>query len=393
MSTQCRLLIITDTYAGQPGGSERHLYNFIKSVSPSFSIDLYQLIPSGNPMLDDGSFLENENVQLHSRPLGSILSFTMLRLVLELWRVVRSNQIDIIVSYHEKSDILNFLLSSLPGVKVSSVSSKRDMGFKLQGALKLIMKFITPKLKVITCPSQSIADQMVSDFSTLPEFTHVIKNGVDLGEYAIASDKEKLDLKEKLNIDKDYRVMICTGWLKPVKGHKYLIDAFSDFRKNVTEKWKLILLGAGELEEDLIEQAVSHDVREDIIFAGIQSNVQDWLKISDMAVTATLSEGLSNALIEAAATGLPIVGTLVGGNPEVVEDGKTGLLVPSKNSTLLSEAMQKLASNENLRLSMVKAARAKSEADFSVNSMTNKLENLYLSLISERSERGQYVDS
>jgi glycosyltransferase involved in cell wall biosynthesis/peptidoglycan/xylan/chitin deacetylase (PgdA/CDA1 family) len=393
MEAQCKLLIITDTYVGQPGGSERHLFNFFKSVSPTFQIDAVQLIPTGNPMLKDGVFQGNQNISLHSRPIEGVRSIAMLKLIYELWCLIRKNNIQVVASYHEKSDIINFILKCLPGISIKTVSSKRDMGFKLHGQLKTIMQFITPKLKNITCPSQSIADQMVSEFSTIKRHTHVIKNGVNLDRYLVSTEEQKKELKQALGINEKTKVMISIGWLKPIKGHKYLLDAFSQFTSMCTEDWTLILLGEGELELALKQQAESLGIAGKVIFVGVQKNVSEWLGASDLAVSATLSEGLSNALIEAAAVGLPIVATNVGGNPEVVEHGETGLLVAAKDSQALASAILAITSNSALNTLMGTQARKKAEVDFSIINMSMQLELFYLSLLSKECQQVNFLEN
>jgi len=381
MANSSNILIITDTYVGMPGGSERHLYNFLTSISDDFQVDVIQMIPSGNPMLQDGPLAERPNVILHSRPLTNVRSRDMLHLVIELWKMIRAKEIKLIVSYHEKSDILNYILKLIPCCSCKSVSSKRDMGFKLEGNLKRLMHFITPKLKNITAPSQSIAKQMIEEYGISECDTHVIPNGVDLTTYKISTDKIRTDLRGKLELPTDVKMMTSVGWLKPVKGHQYLLEAFSIFTKEVSQKWILVLLGEGELEEELRDQAKKLSILDDVYFVGFQDNVQDWLGASDLMVSATLSEGLSNALIEATATGLPIVATNVGGNPEVVEHDFNGLLVESEDSLGLCRAIESIASNENMYIEMSKNSRIKAERDFSNDTMVDRLETLYKSLL------------
>jgi glycosyltransferase involved in cell wall biosynthesis len=384
MANTSNLLIITDTYVGMPGGSERHLYNFLTSISDDFHVDVIQMIPSGNPMLQDGPLVERPNVILHSRPLTNVRSIDMLHLVMELWKMIRAKKIKLVVSYHEKSDILNYILKLIPGCSCESVSSKRDMGFKLEGSLKRLMHFITPRLKNITAPSQSIAKQMRDEYGIAKSDTHVIPNGVDLTTYKISADKIRTDLRGKLELPQDVKIMASVGWLKPVKGHQYLLEAFSIFTKEASKKWILVLLGEGELEEELRDQAKKLSILDDVYFVGFQDNVQDWLGASDLMVSATLSEGLSNALIEATATGLPIVATNVGGNPEVVEHDFNGLLVEPENSLALCQAIKSIASNENMYVEMSKNSRIKAERDFSNDAMVTSLEQLYKKLIGKR---------
>ncbi|MEH6449002.1 MAG: glycosyltransferase family 4 protein [Oleispira sp.] len=381
-----KILIITDTYVGWPGGSERHLHNFLTSISDDFQVEVIQMTPTGNPMLADGPLVERPNVTLYSRPLMNVKSKKMFSLILELWLLIRKKEIQLVVSYHEKSDIVNFVLKLLPGTSFETVSSKRDMGFKLDGTLKRLMHIITPKLKNITAPSKSITKQMVDEYDISECDTHVIPNGVHLSTYSVTTDKTRITLKNKLGLPTNVRVMTSVGWLKPVKGHKYLLEAFSLFSKKNSTPWILVLLGGGELEDELKVQANNLCISDSVIFAGFQDNVQDWLGASDLMVSATLSEGLSNALIEATATGLPIVATNVGGNPEVVEHGFNGLLVDKEDSLALANAMWKTVNNNEQYLEMCKNSRIKAERDFSNNVMVKRLETLYEQLIGYRND-------
>ena len=381
MSNIKRLLIITDTYVGVPGGSERHLHNFLTSISDDFKVDVIQLIPTRNPMLVDGPLAERSNVTLHSRPLIGVRSKKMLYLIIELWRLIKKNEINLVISYHEKSDIINYILKLLPGISFISVSSKRDMGFKLEGSLKQVMHFITPRLKNITAPSHSIAKQMIDEFAIPKHNTHVIPNGVDLATYKIATTENRKELRNILGLPKNSRVISSVGWLKPVKGHQYLLEAFSLFTKNNPGEWILVLLGEGELEDELKAQAKQLSIFENVYFVGFQDNVQDWLGASDLMVSATLSEGLSNALIEATATGLPIVATNVGGNPEVVEHEFNGILEEKEDSFALSTAIETIVNEDRKYVEMSKNARIKAEKDFSNDTMVSRLELLYKKLI------------
>jgi glycosyltransferase involved in cell wall biosynthesis len=211
MNTLKKILIITDTYVGRPGGSERHLHNFLTSISDDFKVDVIQMIPAGNPMLADGPLAERPNVTLYSRPLTSVRSKRMFFLVIELWKLVRRNEISLIISYHEKSDIMNYVLKLLPGISFKSVSSKRDMGFKLKGNLKRLMHFITPRLKNITAPSKSIARQMIDEFGIPENDTHVIPNGVDLVTYKVSTPEVRLSLKNKLGLNSNSKIICSVG--------------------------------------------------------------------------------------------------------------------------------------------------------------------------------------
>ena len=378
MNEKCKILIITDTYVGIPGGSERHLYNFLSGVPNGFEIDVFQFIPSKNPMLNDGQFLSNPNIHLYSRPLTKIFSFNYFKIVLELFFRIFLDRPDFIVSYHEKSEITNYLISLIYGRKVISISSKRDQGFKLSGRLKGMIQFITPKFDYITAPSNSIKNWLIEDYNVDADKVSVINNGVDLSKFPSISELDKQTIKSKLGINEETNIMTIVACLKPVKGHQYLINGFSDFIKQSKDDWKLILIGDGELRQSLESQVNALDLKNNVRFMGYQNNVHEWLLASDIALSSSLSEGLSNALIEACAASCPIIATKVGGNPEVVVDGHNGFLVKAKDSESIKESMLILAGDIKLRKVMSMNARHKAITDFSNEAMVNALAYFYL---------------
>ena len=379
MNDKKRILIITDTYIGIPGGSERHLFNFCKGVSDQFEIHAYQLIPTLNPMLEDGSFFGRNNITLYSKPISSLLSLSSFKLILELVRLIQSSQIQMVISYHEKSDILNYLLKCIFRSQVSSITSKRDMGFKLTGRLRWAMKKILPSFDGITCPSSSIKDLLISEFSAKENKVCIINNGVELENYLDQGPGNYDLMIKQLSLPKNCHFITIVGCLKEVKGHSYLIEGFADFlsHQRDSKNWMLLVLGEGDLRLELMNQAKSLKVDKNIMFTGYQNNVHDWLNISDIVVSASLSEGLSNALVEACAAGCAIIATNVGGNPEVVTNGENGLLVEAKSSSSISDALSRLVLNESLLIKMGENSRLKATELFSNTAMVEKLEQYY----------------
>lgn len=380
MKDKKRVLIITDTYVGIPGGSERHLYNFFNGVSDRFNIIAVQLIPSLNPMLPDGYFLGRENIQLISRPIAKLLGISALKLLNELIHVIRTNDIQVVVSYHEKSDLFNCVLKLLFGKRIVSISSKRDMGFKLSSRLHWLMKKILPVFDGISCPSKSIKQLLISDFCAEEDKVFVINNGVELEHYLDSKAFDRISFIQSLSLPGDHSFISIVGCLKPIKGHKYLIQGFAQFLSKIDkqQKWTLLVLGEGELETELKALTQSLGIEENVIFAGYQTNIHEWLKLSDIAVSASLSEGLSNALVEACAAGCAIVATKVGGNPEIISNGKNGILVEEESAKQIALALLTLAENKELASELRDNAKTKAKLAFSNTIMVDRLEQLYL---------------
>ncbi len=370
----CKILIITDNYVGIPGGSERHLLNFCMSLSKDFDASVIQLHPRGNPYFKDAGYIK-DNVKLLSFRLSTLKSFRSLKCIIWTYKQILSFKPDVVISYHEMSDLLNIVVSTLPFTSHKTVSSKRDMGLKLNGSLGFLMKMINRRFSAITAPSKSIINLVNSEFNGRSEFTHVIPNGLNLADYG-QEYSQRNHLKERLGLPVNKKIIITIGWLRPGKGHEYLLKAFS--KLNNKNDLCLVLLGRGEDKQKLEDLSVELNIVSNVIFAGVQGNVNEWLSVSDVAVSSSLSEGLSNALVEAAASQLPIVATNVGGNPEIVEDGVNGYLVKSQSSDSLLSALLLLLNDNNKMMLMGQNSRIKAEKEFSIEKMVSSLESLYL---------------
>src|SRR5260370_31484667 len=118
-----------------------------------------------------------------------------------------------------------------------------------------------------------------------------------------------------------------------------------------------------------------------VVFGGFRKDVARWVTQVTLSVLPSLSEGLSNALLESVAAGVPIVATSVGGNPELVVDGVTGLLVPPRDAGALAAAMCRLLEQPAAARRFGQAARQRALDHFSIERMVQETERLYLSLL------------
>ena len=120
---------------------------------------------------------------------------------------------------------------------------------------------------------------------------------------------------------------------------------------------------------------------ERIVFTGFRSDVPDLLSEAAISVLPSLSEGISNALLESMAAGIPVIATRVGGNPEVVEDGVSGLLVPPRDSVALAAAASRVLEDEDLACTLGQAGIARVSQLFSIESSLHQTEHLYQRLV------------
>lgn len=373
----CKLLIMTDTYVGLPGGSERHLLNFLTNISDEFQVQVIQLNPDGNPYSDQLDKSLTDKVDFKSYPITSLKSIHSFFAILKIYFSILLFRPNLVISYHEKSDLINLLLSLCPFTSHKLVSSKRDMGLKLDGTLGDIMRRFNGRFSAITAPSNSIINMMVKKFNSKKEQSYAIPNGVDLTSYGKNLEKSD-EIKLKLGLPLNKTILVSVGWLREGKGHEYVIRAMAAMSEK--DRYSFVVLGEGPDKDRLLKLAIELGVEDNLFLVGMQKNVGEWLSVSDIAISASFSEGLSNALVEAAASELPIIATNVGGNPEVVEHGHNGILVEPREHLAIKQAIESICEEKDLLLNMGVNSRQKAEKEFSISNMVNRLETLYMTL-------------
>jgi glycosyltransferase involved in cell wall biosynthesis len=200
----------------------------------------------------------------------------------------------------------------------------------------------------------------------------VIPNGVDVNGLGCRCD---YGLTSPL-------VAVFVGRLHPQKGLDVLIAAFAEVvRSRPGIGWRLWLLGDGPSRPELETMAQQMGVAQDVKFWGQVDNVSTLLDRADIFVLPSRAEGMSNALLEAMAHGLPCVATRISGNTDLIQHGENGLLVQPESETALAEAMLNLADDEMLRRRVGRAARETVETGYSMDSIAQRYVELYDTLL------------
>lgn len=202
-----------------------------------------------------------------------------------------------------------------------------------------------------------------------------IHNGIDASQFHRREDQRVARAALGLPMD-DYVIVGAVGRLEEAKGFAHLIDAFAAVRARC-EKVRLVFAGQGPLKSLLQQRASDAGVSDRVTFLGFCNDVQRVYDAVDILALSSLCEALPYVLLEAMASRLPIIGTRVGGVPEVIADGESGFLVPPRDKGAMTSALRALIVSADLRNRMGIAGRGRVEKHFTEREMVSKTIALY----------------
>ena len=199
----------------------------------------------------------------------------------------------------------------------------------------------------------------------------VVPNGLDFEPFRPRPAREVL------------RQVVVVANLRPEKGHDVLLDAAPLVLQRFPDA-RFALAGGGPELEPLTARARALDVSHAVTFLGHQDDVSACLDANDIFVLPSRSEAFPNAVLEAMASGMPIVASAVGGIPELVENGHTGMLVPPNDPEALADRVCRLMANPPFAARLGETARATAQARYSFDRMVAGFENIYLTELTRR---------
>ena len=367
------MLVITDTDILLRGGSEGFLTKLLEGLDPDrFLVDVVQL-DRGDKCPDLQKLpISRSNLQLEYRPVGAVYGLAAWKVWRELRARVRHGDYDLVQSQHEKSDVLCAMLPTGP----LRISNRRDTGFQKGLMLRLLFSVLNRRFDLFIAPAQAILTRLVEYEGVDPAQTRCLPNGVDCEHYLPFSDADRRAQRQARGLPPEPYLFGCAARMVPVKRHRDLIDAFALVARTHPQA-RLVLIGRGPLEAALREQVAQHDLNDQVVFHGEESDMAKLLPLLDTFILASSTEGSSNAILEAMACGLPTIATSVGGNTELVEAGLTGFLVPPGAPDQLALAMCELLTRPELAQSMGQHARKRAVTQFSLPGMIAGFSSFY----------------
>jgi glycosyltransferase involved in cell wall biosynthesis len=292
------------------------------------------------------------------------------RVCLQLLRLMRNVRPDVVYTHDQKSEIAAVLASRIrPTALVGgyygrlAIYSRR---IQLQEATSRVsLRFY----KRVLANSKAQADELhhwglpAGAVTVLPSF-------VDTRALEPATAAERASARRALDIDDHQPVLTTVARLSAQKGHTFMLQALERVRQSYPDMVYLVVGDAesawhGESQRAMLAaETIERDLSGNVRFLGQRDDLHTLLHATDVLISPSLREGMSVILLNAMAAGLPIVATAVGGSPEVVEDERTGLLVPPADAAALAQAISRLLADGQQRAAFGAAGRQRVEARF-----------------------------
>jgi glycosyltransferase involved in cell wall biosynthesis len=224
--------------------------------------------------------------------------------------------------------------------------------------------------------SQEIASELDEIGASKNQYAF-IPNGVDLGKYFPVASSQKMEIRRTLNLPVSSLIALFVGRIIPEKRPEHLLAIWNAVREKFPTAL-LVMVGDGsELERLRVMQV------EGVHFTDKLDGVQAYMQAADIFVLPSAREGLSNALLEAQASGLPVITTAIGAAPELIQDGANGLLINVDDVPALQAAVLRLLGDADLRIKFF-AAGHRSVSQYSLENTADRLADLYRELIGGR---------
>jgi glycosyltransferase involved in cell wall biosynthesis len=248
------------------------------------------------------------------------------------------------------------------------VGTCHDMGTRLENPkLRWIVGWALRRTRRVAMVGAQVFARYVDSGLVASTRAESILNGVPLASFR-QGEAARHEARALLGLPADALVIGCVGRLVALKNHRLLIDLLP----RLCERFpglRLVIVGGGPLHEELSAQARALGVADRLTLAGERAGVSELLPAFDVFALPSQTEGLSIALLEAAASGLAIVATAVGGNPEIIHEGATGMLVPLGDADAMATALEALLRDPGRRASLGDAARAWVRQNASIEAM------------------------
>ena len=317
---------------------------------------------------------QGADVPVQDAWLGGLDSHGFRKTLVSLFHHIRKHSIDVIHTHNPKPHLFGVLVGLLSRTPV--VHTKHGRNYPGNAKRVWLNRQLARFSKKVVAVSEAAAE-VARDIECVPPANlMVILNGIDTTKFAPSTDAQSATSDVTIG---------TVGRLSKEKNCPMLVRAFAMLRRQLPNlDTQLLFVGDGPERPAIDAEARKQGVHEHCEFAGMQSEVEVWLKRIDVFCLSSITEGTSMTLLEAGASGVPAVVTDVGGNGEIVKDGDTGYVVPAGDEGAFADALVKLVEDGELRSRFGAAARDRVVERYSRESMVEQYVRVYKEVLKQK---------
>ena len=368
------------------GGAERQLYELGRMLLGShYRPIVFTLLPDG-PYID---LLQKAGVQVFVFPRKHRFDPFP---IWQISRLMRREKVMILHTYGFYGSVYGILATLFfrPPLVISSERATRSWVRPLNNPLYFaVQRYLARRTDYLVANAEAVKNFVAAEKGISADKVGVIYNGVDVTRFSNLDREREAILRTTLGIADDEKLVGVIARLDPMKDHVTFLRAVP-FILQYAPNTRFLIVGAGRLRDELESLTRQLAIADRVIFTGSQQGDQliDMMSALDILVSSSKEgEGCSNAILEAMALRKPVVATRIGGSPELVIDGKTGLLVDAQDPIALAEAIRRLLEDDSLRNTLGAAGYQRMLSRFSVQRMVQETVELYESLGKQRLAR------
>lgn len=369
-----RVLFIVDSF--NVGGTESQVAQIAQRlVRLGISVTIGCLKAEG-PLLEA---VRSAKIEIVEFRLGnSLYALRSQREILRLARFIQKRKFEVVHTHDLWSNLMGVPAAWIARTPII-ISSQRDLAH---------LPWYTPFRRKVIARVHRMADRVVANCSAVRDVLlsemgisadHVctIRNGVNVERLAQTQNQRRRFFPE---ISDDQKlVAVVANMSSPVKGHAYLLDAARKIRESVPGV-VFVLIGDGPLRAGLERDISDANLKECFIFLGKRDDAPLLLRCCDISLSPSLAEGLPNAVLEGMAAGLPVIATRVGGIPEIVEDGVSGVLIAPKSGEAIAKAVVQVLQRPEFARRVAAAGHRRVSEEFTFVRTIGQLLELYASV-------------
>lgn len=360
------------------GGAERVIADIVECLDRKrFEARVWCVTRGGetaDELVEKGAEVKILGISSYYNPLN----------IIRLSRFLKKEEPDIIHTHGYFASVIGRLAAQKAGIP-TIITHVHSTYREYKKRHILIERYLSRCTHKIVCCSEAVRNFVTAHEKIKEEKTAVIYNGADEERFSPGGDPSSA--RARLGIDRGSPVVGTVSSLTPHKGQEFLVQAAARIRETHPSA-KFLIVGDGPLRRSLEEQAQRLSLQSSLIFTGARRDIPEMLSLMDIFVLPSSSrEGLGMAIIEAMAMEKPTVATDIGGIPEAVLDGETGLLVRPRDSDALARAIIELIDDPERAKAMGKKGRDRFVQKFTRKRMLSDIEDLYLDLTSQKKEQ------